>query len=73
VQIDAHHHEAVSLASRGARRLRFSRTFYRWPAFKELATGGPDDVGNRRTVVPDADKWGSRYQELVQLSSVLGR
>jgi ABC-type Fe3+ transport system substrate-binding protein len=45
----------------------------RWPAFKELATAGPDDVGNRNTLVPDADKWGSRYQELVQLSAVLGR
>ena len=45
----------------------------RWPAFKELAAGGPDDVGNRNTLVPDADKWGSRYQELVQLSAVLGR
>jgi ABC-type Fe3+ transport system substrate-binding protein len=30
----------------------------RWPAFKELATGGLDDVGNRNTLVPDADKWG---------------
>ena len=45
----------------------------RWPAFKELATGGADDVGNRKTLVPDADKWGSRYNELVQLSAVLGR
>ena len=23
----------------------------RWPAFKELATGGADDVGNRETLV----------------------
>jgi iron(III) transport system substrate-binding protein len=45
----------------------------RWPAYKELATGGPDDVGNRKTVVPDGDKWGSRYEELVQLTSLLGR
>jgi ABC-type Fe3+ transport system substrate-binding protein len=45
----------------------------RWPAHKELATGGPDDVGNRKTVVPNADKWGSRYEELVQLSALLGR
>ena len=45
----------------------------RWPAFKELATGGPDDVGNRKTLVPDADKWGSRYEELVQLTTTLGR
>jgi len=45
----------------------------RWPAFKELATGGPDDVGNRKTLVPDAEKWGSRYEELVQLTALLGR
>lgn len=45
----------------------------RWPALKELAGGGPDDVGNRKTVVPDADKWGSRYEELVQLAASLGK
>ena len=45
----------------------------RWPAHKELASGGPDDVGKRKTVVPDADKWGSRYEELVQLSALLER
>jgi iron(III) transport system substrate-binding protein len=45
----------------------------RWPALKELATGGPDEVGNRKTLVPDADKWGSRYEELVQLTATLGR
>jgi iron(III) transport system substrate-binding protein len=114
VQIDAHHHEAVSLRQAGApidyvfpepfipvksvsafvmssqpphphaaallvdfmlskkgQEIAFRQK--RWPAFKELAAGGPDDVGNRNTLVPDADKWGSRYQELVQLSTVLGR
>ncbi|HEY1235523.1 MAG TPA: extracellular solute-binding protein [Candidatus Binatia bacterium] len=45
----------------------------RWPAFKELAVGGPDEVGSRKTVVPDAEKWGSRYEELVQLTALLGR
>jgi iron(III) transport system substrate-binding protein len=45
----------------------------RWPAFKDLAMGGPDDVGSRKTLVPDADKWGSRYEELVQLTALLGR
>lgn len=45
----------------------------RWPALKELATGGPDDLGNRNTLVPDAEKWGSRYEELVQLTALLGR
>ena len=44
----------------------------RWPALKDLAAGGPDDVGNRNTLVPDAEKWGSRYEELVQLTKVLG-
>jgi iron(III) transport system substrate-binding protein len=44
----------------------------RWPAFKDLAVGGPDDVGRRKTLVPDADKWGSRYEELVQLTALLG-
>jgi hypothetical protein len=24
----------------------------RWPAHKDLATGGPDEVGNRKTLVP---------------------
>lgn len=45
----------------------------RWPASKDLASGGPDDVGNRNTLVPDADKWGTRYEELVQLTKVLER
>lgn len=45
----------------------------RWPALKELATGGPDDVGSRKTLVPDAEKWGSRYEELVQLTALFGR
>jgi len=45
----------------------------RWPAYKDLAGGGPDDVGNRNTLVPDADKWGSRYEELVQLTKLLER
>jgi iron(III) transport system substrate-binding protein len=45
----------------------------RWPAFKDLSMGGPDDVGIRNTLVPDANKWGSRYEELVQLLALLGR
>jgi iron(III) transport system substrate-binding protein len=45
----------------------------RWPARKDLATGGVDEVGNRKTVVPDGDKWGARFEELVQLSGLLGR
>lgn len=45
----------------------------RWPAYKELAAGGADEVGNRNTVVPDGDKWGARFEELVQLSGLLDR
>lgn len=43
----------------------------RWPAHKDLATGGADEVGSRKTVVPDAEKWGARFEELVQLSGLL--
>ena len=114
LQIDAHHHEAVSLRRAGAPidyvfpepfvPVKAVSTFVlsrqaphphaaallvdfmisrrgqeiafrqrRWPAFKELATGGPDDVGSRKTLVPDAEKWGSRYEELVQLTALFGR
>ena len=114
LQIDSHHHEAVSLRRAGAPidyifpepfvPVKAVSTFVlsrqaphpyagallvdfmisrkgqeiafrqrRWPALKELATGGPDDVGSRKTVVPDAEKWGSRYEELVQLTALFGR
>ncbi len=43
----------------------------RWPAHKDLATGAADEVGNRKTVVPDSDKWGARFEELVQLTGLL--
>jgi iron(III) transport system substrate-binding protein len=45
----------------------------RWPSLKELSAGGADDVGNRNTLVPDPEKWGARYEELVQLSTSLGK
>jgi iron(III) transport system substrate-binding protein len=112
VQIDAHHHEAVSLRKAGApvdyvfpepfvpvkavsafvlsshpphlhaaallvdfmiskKGQEIAYRQNRWPAYKELATGGPDEVGSRKTVVPDAEKWGARFEELVQLSGAL--
>ena len=43
----------------------------RWHAHRDLATGGPDEVGNRKTLVPDSEKWGARYEELVQLTGLL--
>jgi hypothetical protein len=45
----------------------------RWPAHKDLATGGLDEVGNRKIQAPDADKWGARFEELVQLTGLLER
>ena len=45
----------------------------RWPAHKDLATGATDEVGSRKTLVPDSDKWGARYEELVQLTGLLER
>lgn len=45
----------------------------RWPAHRELATGGPDEVGARKTVVPDSEKWGARFEELVQLTGLLDK
>jgi iron(III) transport system substrate-binding protein len=39
----------------------------RWPAHKLVSRGGPDDVGARKIVVPNPDKWGPRFEELVQL------
>ena len=45
----------------------------RWPAHRDLATGGADEVGNRKTLVPDSEKWGVRYEELVQLTGLLER
>lgn len=114
VQIDAHHHEAVTLKKAGApidylfpepfvpvkaasafvlasrpphphaagllvdfmlsrkgQEIAYRQT--RWPAHKDLATGATDEVGNRKTLVPDADKWGARFEELVQLTGLLER
>ncbi len=30
-----------------------------------------DEVGNRKTLVPDSEKWGARFEELVQLTGLL--
>jgi len=43
----------------------------RWPAHKAVSKGGPDDVGSRKIVVPNPDKWGPRYEELVGLMRTL--
>jgi iron(III) transport system substrate-binding protein len=70
-----HPHAAALLVdfmvSRKGQEIAYRQT--RWPAHKDLATGGPDEVGNRKTVVPDADKWGARFEELVQLTGLLER
>jgi iron(III) transport system substrate-binding protein len=43
----------------------------RWVAHKEIRTKGPDDIGDRKVVIPAPDKWGDRYQELVELYNKL--
>jgi len=45
----------------------------RWPGYRDLATGGADEVGNRKTLVPDSEKWDARFEELVQLTGLLKR
>jgi len=57
------------MLSRKAQEIAYRQT--RWPAHKDLATGAADEVGNRKTVVPDSDKWGARFEELVQLTGLL--
>src|SRR5258706_9955813 len=37
----------------------------RWVGMKQIASKGPDDVGERKVVIPSADKWGDRYNELI--------
>lgn len=37
----------------------------RWVGHKALASKGPDDVGERKVLIPSAEKWGERYNELI--------
>lgn len=39
----------------------------RWVGHKNVASKGPDDVGDRKLVIPSPEKWGDRYQELIAL------
>jgi len=68
-----HPHAAALLVdymlSKKGQEIAFRQT--RWPAYKELSTGATDEVGNRKTLVPDGDKWGARFEELVQLTGLL--
>ena len=57
------------MLSKKGQEIAFRQT--RWPAYKELSTGATDEVGNRKTLVPDGDKWGARFEELVQLTGLL--
>ncbi len=43
----------------------------RWVSRKDMPIEGPDEVGDRTTVIPSPDKWGSRYKELVGLYNEL--
>jgi iron(III) transport system substrate-binding protein len=37
----------------------------RWVGMKQIVSKGPDDIGERKVVIPSADKWGDRYNELI--------
>jgi len=39
----------------------------RWVGHKDIRASGPDDIGDRKVVIPSPEKWGDRYQELVTL------
>jgi iron(III) transport system substrate-binding protein len=43
----------------------------RWMGHKSIGGKGPDDIGERRVVIPSAEKWGDRYNELVGLYNKL--
>jgi len=39
----------------------------RWVSHKDITSKGPDDIGDRKVVIPSPEKWGDRYQELIAL------
>jgi iron(III) transport system substrate-binding protein len=39
----------------------------RWMGHKGITGKGPDDIGDRKVIIPSADKWGDRYSELIGL------
>jgi len=40
----------------------------RWVSHKSIATAkGPDDIGDRKAIIPSPEKWGDRYKELIAL------
>ena len=43
----------------------------RWVGYKGITSKGPDDIGDRKVVIPSPDKWGDRYQELIGLFNKL--
>jgi len=43
----------------------------RWVGHKEITAKGPDDIGDRKVVIPSPEKWGDRYQELIGLFNKL--
>lgn len=62
-----HPHAAALLADflMGRRGQEIMQGHGRWVGHKALASKGPDDVGERKIVIPSADKWGDRYNELI--------
>ena len=38
---------------------------------KNITMKGPDDIGDRKVIIPSPEKWGDRYQELIALYNKL--
>jgi ABC-type Fe3+ transport system substrate-binding protein len=43
----------------------------RWMGHKSISGKGPDDIGDRKVMIPSAEKWADRYQELIGLYNKL--
>lgn len=43
----------------------------RWVGHKSITGKGPDDIGDRKVVIPSPEKWGDRYKELIGLYNKL--
>ena len=43
----------------------------RWMGHKTISGKGPDDIGDRKVIIPSPEKWGDRYQELIGLYNKL--
>jgi len=43
----------------------------RWVSHRNVTAKGPQEIGDRKTIVPSPQKWGDRYKELIDLYNKL--